>query len=111
MTEYVDELEQFVDKTNPSIKELVKKSLDEFHGRVYEPPKVITIQSEVAESESSFDEEQESVRRFYHGLINSFCSKRYLENGLKNFKEGIRRETFAEREIIDEMLLDDTFAS
>ena len=27
MTEYVDELEQFVDKTNPSIKELVKKSL------------------------------------------------------------------------------------
>ena len=100
-----------MDKTNPSIKELVKKSLDEFHGRHYEPPPAIKEPTEVASSETSIDEEQEAVRRFYHGLIDSFCSKRYLENGLKSFKEEIRRETFKEREIIDEMLLDDTFAS
>ena len=100
-----------MDKTNPSIRELVKKSLAEFHGRTYEPPKVITEPSEVAVSESSFDEEQEAVRQFYHGLINRFCSKRYLKKGLKNFKEEIRRETFKEREIVDNMLLDDTFAS
>ena len=69
--------------------------------------------TEVASSETSFDEEQEAVRRFYHKLINNFCSKRILINGLKNFKEEIRisNKTFEEKEIIDEMLLDDTFAS
>ena len=51
------------------------------------------------------------MRLFYHAILDKFKSNRYLNQGLKKFHNKIRTETFAEKEIVDGMLLDDDVAA